>query len=184
MKRSALILTVTAWESFLEDTVTEQLETRLRKACDPSEQRSVFNSVAHEWLTSAKPERLVPDLVHWTGDGWKDMVRKSLADSLEAFHSPKSENTNRLFDQYLGISICEHWFWKGVSKERASRQLDELITLRGRVTHRGVTRHPASRQEPSVLRSDVVKALNLVYNLVDATERALGVSPSYRPFDT
>jgi hypothetical protein len=40
--------------------------------------------------------------------------------------------------------------------------------------------HPVSPQLKDVRRIDVVKALNLVYFLVDVTEDALGVAPKVR----
>ena len=58
--------------------------------------------------------------------------------------------------------------------------MDSLIKLRGRVVHRGRTMHPVSPQLKDVRRIDVVKALNLVYFLVDVTEDALGVAPKVR----
>jgi hypothetical protein len=35
----------------------------------------------------------------------------------------------------------------------------------------------SARELPAIKRTVIVQALNLVYNLVDATERTLGVSP-------
>lgn len=188
LKRSALVLAVTAWESFVEDTVTEQLGLRVDGARAASEMQSVFNSVADEWLDPIRsPKRHGPDLVHWAGDGWKDLIRDSLKKSLETFHTPNSENTNQLFKRYLGITIRGHWSWQAVSSAKAAKQLDDLIRLRGRVVHRGKRfwpfslqkpHIPYSRSEPDIRRSVVVKALNLVYNLVDSTEHALGISPT------
>lgn len=179
LKRSALILAVTAWESFIEDTVTQQLNRRVGAAETPSELKSVFNSVADEWLDPVRsPKRHGPDLIHWAGEAWKTLIIDSLKRTLDTFHTPNSENTNRLFKRYLGIAICDHWSWQGVARDSASKQLDDLIALRGRVVHRGKTIHPFSKNETDIRRSDVVKALNLVYSLVDATERALGVAPT------
>jgi hypothetical protein len=69
------------------------------------------------------------------------------------------------------------WAWQAVSPEKPKKQLDDLIKLRGRVVHKGRTMHPFSPQLKDVRRSDVVKALNLVYNLVNATEHALDIAP-------
>jgi hypothetical protein len=181
-------LAVTAWESFIEDTVTEQVERRLGEASVPSEMPSIFNSVADEWLDPIRsPKRHGPDLIQWAGNGWKALIRDSLTRTLDIFHTPNSENTNQLFKRFLGIAIRRHWSWQAVSTTKACQQLDELIKLRGRVVHRGKRRLPFSLEkpdvsysqtEPDIRRFVVVKALNLVYNLVDATEHALGVSPS------
>ena len=179
LKRSALILAVTAWESFVEDTVTQQLETRLATATKPSDMHSVFNSVADEWLDPQRSgKRHGPDLAQWVGDGWKSLIRASLADTLDTFHTPNTDNTNKLFKRFLGIAIKDKWSWQGVGAIKAERMLDALIKLRGRAVHRGKTFHPLSTPEPDMQRNTVEKALNLIYNLVDATEHALGISPT------
>jgi hypothetical protein len=179
VKRSALILAVTAWESFVEDTVTEQLDKLLKSTSDPAAIPSIFNNIAREWLDQARSgNKKPPDLMLWTADNWKKLVNQSLLRSLDTFHTPNSANAARLFKRYLGVDIVKKWAWKGVSPDEAQKQLDALIKLRGRVVHRGRVMHPFSPQLKDVRRSDVLKALNLVYNLVDATEHALGIAPS------
>jgi RiboL-PSP-HEPN len=182
LKRSALILAVTAWESFVEDTVTEQLDELLKRTSDPAAIPSIFNSIAHEWLDQARSGiRKPPDLILWTADKWKGLVRQSLRSKLDSFHTPNSENTDALFKRYLGVDIAKKWAWQGVSPDKAQKQLDALIKLRGRVAHRGRTIETFWKSKhvhgQDVQRRSVVKALNLVYNLVDATDRALGIAP-------
>lgn len=179
LKRSALILTVTAWESFVEDTVTQQLERKLEGANKPSDLQSIFNHVAEEWLDPSRSSvRHGPDLSDWAGDGWKQLIRSSLAKTLETFHTPNSENTERLFKQYLHKPIRQHWSWQGMSANTAQRRLNELIKLRGQVVHRGKTMHPHSLHLPDIKKPAVIRALNLVYNLVYTTEIALGIEPN------
>lgn len=129
-------------------------------------------------------------MIQWTADNWKDLVRQSLRRKLDSFHTPNSENTAELFKRYLGVDIVKKWAWQAVSPDKAQKQLDALIKLRGRVVHRGRSQLPKQYlpnqyfppnllkdQLKDVRRSDVVKALNLVYSLVDATEHALGIAP-------
>jgi hypothetical protein len=106
LKSSSLILAVTAWESFVEDSVQQQLE-RLLSTCAAASDvgiQKVFNSVADEWLDPNITKPKPPTLVQWTGDGWKNMVRSSLAKKLENFHSPDTDNTDALFKRYVGIA--------------------------------------------------------------------------------
>ena len=179
LKRSSLILTVTAWESFVEDTATSVLESRLTAAKTPKELQSTFNSVADEWLDPVRsPKRHGPDLSLWAADAWKARIRESLHRTLDSFHTPNTENTNRLFKRYLNVSIMDKWSWQAVSATKAEAQLNALIRLRGEVVHRGKTLHPLSQRVADVRRSTVVSALNLTYHLVATTEEALGVAPS------
>lgn len=179
LKRSALILAVTAWESFVEDSVTDRLEEKLKTATSPGDLQSTFNAAAEEWLDPQRsPRRHGPDLVAWAGEEWKARIRESLRGALETFHTPNTDNTNKLFKRYLGITIKESWSWQAVSPTKAQGQLDKLIKLRGAVVHRGKTGHPLSTPASDVGRQVVVDALNLVYFLVYTTEKVLGVSPT------
>lgn len=182
LKRSALILAVTAWESFVEDTVQQQLELRLAATSSPAQMISTFNTVAHEWLLPDGPKRHPPSLIDWTGDSWKRIIRDSLKAKLEKFNTPNTANVDSLIDRYLQhVSISHKWSWQGVSSAKASKQLDALIKLRGRAVHRGKRMHPKSQPEPEMKRQTVENALNLIYNLVAATEKALGIEPRPLP---
>jgi hypothetical protein len=180
LKRSSLILAVTAWESFVEDTVQQQLEKRLNAATTPSQVQSIFQAVAQEWLEGAR--RYAPDLIKWTGDSWKQIIRESLKAKLERFHTPNTENVDSLFQRYLQCrDLSKNWSWQSVTHQDAAKKLDALIKVRGRAVHRGMRLHPMSRPESPMGRTTVIKALNLIYNLVDATERALQISPTMVP---
>lgn len=181
LKRSALILAVTAWESFVEDTVSAELGKKLAAATKASDVQSILNGVATEWLDpNRSPKRHGPDLAKWAGDEWKARIRESLATTLDTFHTPNSQNTNMLFKRYLGMLIKDAWSWQATTAESAQKKLDDLIELRGRVVHRGRKRHPASAKLPDVKRKTVVNALNLLYVLVDVTEDVLGIAPTSR----
>jgi RiboL-PSP-HEPN len=71
-KRSALILLVTAWESFIEDTLKSEFKIRLANAKSPSEIQGTFNAVADAWLK--EHHKNPTDLQEWAGDGWRKMI--------------------------------------------------------------------------------------------------------------
>lgn len=178
LKRSALILAVTAWESFVEDTVEERLAALLDASSTPDAMSSVFNAIADEWSDPVRSGRRKPtEFRQWTGDGWKTVITQSLKKHLDSFHTPNTENVRTLFKRYLNIDPVKKWSWQAVSPEKAKAQLDALIKARGSGVHRGKRIHPSSPPTKDVDRKTVIKALNLVYNLVHATEAALGVSP-------
>jgi hypothetical protein len=174
LKRSALILSVTAWESFVEDTVSEYLKNLLATSTTPDELPSVFNCVAHEWSDPVRSgNRKPPEYRSWTGDGWKELITASLTKYLESFHTPNTQNVRTLFSRYSGLDPTKDWCWQGVGPAKAQKELDTLIKIRGGVVHRGRTIHSTSAQLKDVDREIVVKALDLVY----ATEASLGIAP-------
>ncbi len=121
LKRAGLFLVISAWETFIEDTLREQFVIRLNGATNPDQLLSTFNSVAANWLfppdgnTSPKPT----DLKNWTGDGWKNVIREKLEEDVSSLNTPNSANVKTLFKRYFNIKIDESWKWNKVSSVSA-----------------------------------------------------------------
>jgi hypothetical protein len=173
LKRAGVILAVTAWETFVEDTLEEQFDVRLRAAKVPKDIESTFNSVASAWLQRgpSKPE----EVAQWTLDGWKTMIKNKVREDLSALNTPNSANVKALFKRYLGEDITKAWRWPGASSTKACNRLDTLIKLRGQLVHRGRPLFKGSRA--NVRRGEVTNAVDLLERLVDRTEAKLGVGP-------
>ncbi len=182
LKRGALILTVTAWESFVEATVSEIFNARLQRASAPSDIQSTFNFAANDWLAPNTHTRLTPpELQKWTGHEWKERIRDSFNEYLRHFNTPNTKNVRTLFKRYVGIDdITRNWSWSGTPQSAARERLDRLIHERGDAVHRAKTYHPLSTPEPGVKRATVIAALNLCYNLVVQIEDRLGVARTCR----
>src|ERR1700722_1891693 len=102
LKRAAVILSVTAWESFIEDSLRDCATSAVEKADSPSDVQSLFNSVAHHWLERApKP----PELADWSGNGWKTLLRKKLENDILTLNTPNSQNVRALSKRYLKEDI-------------------------------------------------------------------------------
>lgn len=176
LKRAGLVLAVTAWETFIEDTLEEQFEKRLSLAKTPKDIESTFNSVAEAWLQRAQQQRAPvkpPDLEKWTLDGWKGIIREKFEKDLAELNTPSSSNVRELFKRYLAINdLTQSWRWRGVSSTKACKKLDDLIRLRGRLVHRG---RALFASKASVRRGEVVDAVELLERLVEKTEAKLGV---------
>jgi hypothetical protein len=171
-KRAAIILTVTAWESFIEETIQACTESKLAKATSPFDIQSTFNSVAEEWLgNNPKP----PELIKWVGQGWKSIIEEKLKKDLAKLNSPTSEQVRALSKRYLNIDITAHWGWQAMSPKTAAARLDEVIKLRGALVHKG----PALFGTSSVSRNNVNQASGLITKLVECTERTLGTAPRW-----
>ena len=188
LKKSALILAVTAWESFVEGTVKEQMEILLNSVSDPRSNARVskiFNAAAEEWIgPNAEPKPKPTDAADWTGDGWKARIAASLDSHLKTFHSPTTENTEKLFRRFLGLkNFPDNWHWQSVGYAAAQKKLNDLIKLRGEAVHEGKRKiAPRSGTSPAKTgRKVVINALNLIQSLVVSTEKALDVAPSALP---
>lgn len=170
LKRATIILTVTSWETFIEGVLKFGLQDRLRSATNPKELRGTFHLVAKEWLKRSNladhPERLA----EWTGDGWRELVQKEFKSDLDKFHTPKSDGIRRMFEKYLEVDVTARWRWRGTTSQSACRQLDDLVKLRGNLTHnaRGMYNIKAAAR-----LEDAVGAIKLVERLAHCTLQVL-----------
>lgn len=166
-KRAAVILSITAWETFIEDTIRSVAINRIQNASSPRDIQGTFNSVAANWLQEEAPK--APDLVKWAGEGWKSMIIERLNKQISDLNTPNADNIKQLALRYLGLDITASWKWKATSNERAKNRLDELITTRGALVHRG----PQMLATAAVKRTHVTEALALLPKLAECTEKML-----------
>jgi len=170
--RAAVILSVTAWETFIEDTIKSAAEKRVSEAATPDDISTTFNSVAHSWIET-NPKLNPPLLKSWVGDGWKALIYERLETEMGALNTPNSENVRRLSKRYLAIDLTSKWLWRATSADAAQKRLDDFIRLRGGLVHRG----QRVFEDAPVKRKHVVDGVSLLRKLVRCTERALGVGP-------
>lgn len=170
-KRAGVILAVTAWETFIEDTLSDALGERHTTARTPKDVQSTFNAVANAWLS--RKDLKPPQLAEWTLDGWKEVLRRQLQAEIKDLNTPNSANIARLTERYLGEDVTASWRWRGLSAFSARKRLDALITLRGNLVHRAKEFFEPAR----VRRRDVAGAIALLNRLAQATEETLGRQP-------
>lgn len=137
LKRAALVMMLTAWETYVEDRLTEEMSKRL-------------------------------DLLSGCHIG--AFVLKKLRQDLKHFHNPKSDNTKRLFQEYLGLDVTEGWSWLNYDPEKAKTVLNNLISKRGEAVHRSRHVPNGSTSAHLVKREDLVKAIRFIKDLVTATD--------------
>jgi hypothetical protein len=169
-KRSGVILTVTAWETYVEDTLALRFRERLDRSDTPDDVGRAFNAVAQTWLTSGpKP----CDVAAWAGEGWKAVILDRFEEQLARLNTPNSEEVGKLFKRYLELDVREIWKWQGTSSNKACKKLDSLIRRRGQLVHRGGEKNT----DGTVVRLDRLRAdIRLIERLVWCTETALGVA--------
>lgn len=170
--RSGIILTVTAWEIFIEDTIKARFYDLVSKASDVEDMKKIVNMIAQSWISKFGDRRPnVKDVLRWSGDGWKAVVLEQFNDELSAFHSPNSGNISALFNRYIDTDIRSIWTWQGTTSDEACSKLDEMIIIRGGLVHRGRT----SAEAALVDRERLVSMITLVEQLAWTTDAELNL---------
>lgn len=175
-KRAAVILSVTAWETYVEDIITTIARERIERATSPADVQRTFNACVDTWHAGlqAANQRVTPSkLQEWTGDGWKARLLENLAKSLDKLNTPNTENISALSKRFLEKDLTLLWRWQGSTPTQAAIRLDTLIKLRGALVHRsGNVLEPAA-----VRRDDVIEAMWLLNKLVEITATGVGRAP-------
>jgi len=100
-------------------------------------------------------------------------VSCKLAEELKRLHNPTADKTKRLFLDYLDTDVTASWKWANSEPASSRKALDSLLTKRGDVVHRAKTQNGGPPAPHLVKRDDLEKAIRLIKNLVESTERCL-----------
>lgn len=144
LNKSALVLTVACWESFVEDLASAALDYSIENAGDHSAfPRSVLERVGGKY-SGVNAWQLA-------GEGWKKALRDNykeiLAKTTGILNTPRAAQVDDLLLKTIGLKdISSCWYWGGRSNASAIDALDKLITVRGAIAHRvqhatGVRKH-------------------------------------------
>lgn len=129
--RSGILLLAAYWELYIEEVLTESVEILLDRVTTIDELPKSIQYMLFNYIKENSTEKnLLP--LRLAGDGWKKMYKEILSNKLESFHTPKSENINALYKNFLGC--------KDISKQWTDEHLiNSFITHRGEIAHRGRT---------------------------------------------
>ena len=176
LKRASVLLTITSWETFVEDALQSAFGDRLRSVTE-REMRGTFREVAKGWMKRNKTLADNPERLADSAGGWKAVVQAEFASDLHNFHNPDSKKIRRIYQKYLEVDVTAKWRWRGVTSTSACQQLDTLMTLRHKLTHSaegmggaGVFNYEA---KAVVQLKDAVNAITLVERLAECTLLAL-----------
>ena len=125
LNKSALVLLVACWESFVEDVATQGFDFLLSEAKTP-------NAFPQSVLAlSAKPLRESDDprkLYELAGEGWRTVLRKHRQKVLEDYagklNTPKPKQVNDLIEKMIGLKgISSEWKWRGMPNNIRGKKL-------------------------------------------------------------
>jgi len=160
LNKSAIVLTVACWESYIEGLAIQAFDFLLKSARNPSTFPDKVLTVASRDLRSDHDARKIWVLA---GDGWRAILEGHKAAVLKEFvgglNTPRPKQVDAMFECLLGMhSLSTLWRWRGMPNNRAKDQLEDLITLRGEIAHN-------VRTSRYVQKVRVERAITLVQNL-------------------
>jgi hypothetical protein len=165
LNKSAVVLICSYWEAYCEDLAAEALRHLVMHTTDPSRLPVRLRRKVAEELKADLHELAVWNVA---GDGWRNALAARLADFQadrnRELNTPKSGPVDDLFDHTLGLErVSDSWRWQRSSAARSRKRLDEYVSLRGDIAHRG-------QAAESVRKVQVVGFSDHTRRLVWATE--------------
>ncbi len=100
-------------------------------------------------------------------------MESKLEEELKRFHNPNSDKTKKLFLDYLGIDVCNHWAWNNFDVLKIKKTLDDLVSKRGEAAHRARIKEAGKNDPDLILIDDLRKSFTFLKNLVEVTDKAL-----------
>jgi hypothetical protein len=163
LNKAAIVLISAFWESYCEDLLSEELLRLVARNSSvlsvPKELRLLLSRNVRKSLDERAPWRLA-------GKGWRKeitAIANTVSSDMNFLNTPKTKQIDGIFKLHLGIDVSRHWHWTGMTASNASKKLDNFVSLRGDVAHRG-------RAKKTVSKLQVLNFLNHAKRLVDITD--------------
>jgi hypothetical protein len=139
LNKSAVVLITAIWEAYCEDLAAEALDHMVTHLRDASAlPKELKKRIAKEVKADAN------EIAVWqlADSGWKAKIKArlvALADERNRrLNTPKSESIDQLFADAIGlVVVSDAWRWKKMTSDTAKKKLDDYVTLRGAIAHRG-----------------------------------------------
>lgn len=139
LNKSAIVLITAIWEAYCEDIAAEALNHIVNSVADASKLPvDLKRRIAKELKADLN------DIAIWclADGGWKVKVKARLAamtvERNRNLNTPKSGKIDQLFADAIGLAkVSDAWTWTRVTADKARAKLDQYVTLRGAIAHRG-----------------------------------------------
>jgi hypothetical protein len=164
LNKSAIVLITSFWESYCEDLAEEALEVIVQHAPDADALPNEIKKVIAKGLKEDKNELAVWGI---SDDKWRNVLRNNFValktERNKTFATPKSFHVNALFESAVGLSnLSSNWKWPKMTAQEAAKKLNEFVSKRGDIAHRGSS-------TSTVKKSEVVAYLKHVKTLAEKT---------------
>lgn len=169
LNKSAIVLLVAFWEAYCEDIAAEALEHIIKNAKNTAALPLPLKKVVAKALKADQHELAIWKI---SDGGWRTYLMERFDDMKKErdkkLNTPKTVQIEDLFESAVGIEkISESWKWgEDITPKEASKKLDDLVTLRGAIAHRG-------SDVKSVKKDDVINYFSFIKLLTAHTGRAV-----------
>lgn len=164
LNKSAIVLLVACWESFVEDLAESTFSLLLSRAKSPS----IFpNRVLALAVKSLKEDKNDTAVWQLAGLGWKEVLKAHkdfvFNKCTGSLNTPRAQKVDEIYESLIGLKgLSASWGWKKMSSKSSVEKLDELVTLRCEIAHRVVA-------STKVKKSDVRSYVDFVNRIAVKT---------------
>lgn len=180
LNKSAIVLLVACWESFVEELATSGFDHLLATVKSPASVPSKVRALACKPLRESQNEG---DVWKLAGDGWRTVLQDhrsaTLAKYIGSFNTPHSDNVEELLESVVGLRAAfSQISWRGMPRGRPAKSLNALVKLRGDIAHKVKASRPVRKAAVQRHYQFVMRLAGNLSNRVGThLETASGVEP-------
>lgn len=161
---SAIVFLVAIWQDYLTYLVEDSFNAMIEVADDPHHFPMKVLTLASKEIRENKDESMVWKLA---GAGWKEVLLEYSKKLIGSFNTPNYDKVDILFDRSIGKkNISENWKWNGMTAEKAKQMLDEILTIRHELAHKG-------RAKQTINKKKLEEYIHFIHRLVVCTNNSV-----------
>ena len=172
LNRSTVVLTVAAWESFVEDFLSASVRKLLRRWRDsqevPAGVRSALLFHVHEQHKMSKPSDATKAAIwRFTGHGWRTEYLQWRLGKIRRLNTPNHENIVKYYSQVIGLpDVSASWGGGRWPQAGYTEKLNTILDLRHDIAHGTIG-------DEAVKKSRARNGIKLVKNLAKWTRDSI-----------
>ena len=144
LNKSAILLVVATWESFIESLVLTSSGFVAEEVKEISQLPKGPKSAISHRLKSDNHNEAIWSLA---GDGWKEQLIVEAKERIRRLNTPAAHNVDALVSNTLGFErLSSHWHWPGCTNVNVVKRLKSLLDLRHEIAHGVKTSRSVTKQ--------------------------------------
>lgn len=174
LSKSAIVLITSFWEAYCEDVASEALLHIVDNARSSEDVPKELRKQISKKIKEDPNELSVWDI---SDEKWRGHLKQRLDRLKEErnrkLNTPKAEFVDKLFEDTIGIKkISSSWYWQKMSADNVRKKLDDYITLRGEIAHRGKASRSVRHGRVTDYRAFIIDLAKRTDDKVDAHLRS------------